>query len=116
MMEGLPLGDAPEGFELIDDALSRRRIRLAGEKVTDIHQDLHHELVPLVGVVQLLRAPRLFRLLGGVEGGLVDVLEVAEDRVAGAHMLWKLGDHKGWSEANGRWGDGKGAEVASGRG
>ena len=93
--EGSACGETAERFELIKDALSWGGGRLAREQVAHVEEDLHHQLVALVAVVQFLHSARLGRLLGRIERGLIDGLEIAEYGVAWAHDDRKDRDGQG---------------------
>ena len=81
----LPLGEPAERFELIEEGLPGRGGGLARQQIPDVEEDLHHQLIALVGGIEFLHPARLFGPFGGVEGRLIDRLEIAEDRIARAH-------------------------------
>src|ERR1043166_64754 len=79
-------GQPAEGFELLDGTrpLGGSRGR-HGEEIPDVEQDLQHQLVAHVGVVEVGHAALLPGRPGALVGLLVDDFEVGDDLVARAH-------------------------------
>src|SRR5258706_8106037 len=64
--EGSGLRKAPERLELVEHRLAGGCGGVARPQLAHIQQDLHHELIPPGGVVELLPPPRPLGGLGGV--------------------------------------------------
>src|SRR5690348_11471385 len=76
-------GEAAEGFQLLERARpglgSGRSDR---EEISDVEQNLEHQLIADVGAVEIRHSIRLGLGLGPVERFAVNRLEVAEDLIA----------------------------------
>ena len=66
---------------------ARRCRRRNRKEVANIEQDLEHQLVAHIGVVEIGHPLLVGAFLGAIEGLAVDAFEVLEDAFAGAHLV-----------------------------